>query len=103
MNDVPEQETSDALPVLPLKSSVLFPFQMMPLVVGRSASIAAVEAALATEDKTLLVIAHRLSTIQNADKVVVFDKGQVVEEGTYKQLVSKKGRFAHMVQQQQLA
>ena len=45
------------LPVLPLKRTVLFPGTMMPLTVGRDRSIAAVEAALKTEDKTLLVVA----------------------------------------------
>ena len=47
------------LPVLPLKRTVLFPGTMMPLTVGRDRSIAAVEAALKTEDKTLLVVAQR--------------------------------------------
>ena len=47
------------LPVLPLKRTVLFPGTMMPLTVGRSRSVAAVEAALRTEDKTLLVVAQR--------------------------------------------
>jgi ATP-dependent Lon protease len=47
------------LPVLPIKNTVLFPYLLMPLAVGRSTSRAAVEAALATEDKTLLVIAQR--------------------------------------------
>ena len=47
------------LPVLPLKGSVLFPLQGMPLVVGRPASIAAVNAALSTEDKTVIVVAQK--------------------------------------------
>ena len=47
------------LPVLPLKRTVLFPGTMMPLTVGRDRSVAAVEAALKTEDKTLLVVAQR--------------------------------------------
>jgi ATP-dependent Lon protease len=47
------------LPILPLKRTVLFPGTMMPLAVGRDRSIAAVEAALKTEDKTLLVVAQR--------------------------------------------
>ncbi|MCA9166861.1 MAG: LON peptidase substrate-binding domain-containing protein, partial [Planctomycetales bacterium] len=46
------------LPVLPLKTSVLFPHQMLPLVVGRPNSIAAVEAALATEDKTVAIFSQ---------------------------------------------
>jgi ATP-dependent Lon protease len=48
-----------SLPVLPLKNTVLFPYLFAPLSVGRPSSRAAVEAALATEDKTLVVVAQR--------------------------------------------
>jgi len=54
-----EQPVVYTLPVLPLKSAVLFPYLLMPLSAGRSASIAAVEAALATESKEILVFAQR--------------------------------------------
>src|SRR5580704_18725065 len=47
------------LPLLPLKNSVLFPGLMMPLSVGREASIGAVEKALSTEDKEIIVVAQR--------------------------------------------
>ena len=47
------------LPVLPIKRTVLFPGIMMPLTVRRARSIAAVEAALKTEEKTILVVAQR--------------------------------------------
>ena len=46
-----------SLPVLPLKNSVLFPHLFMPLSAGRPASLAAVEASLATEEKTFLAVA----------------------------------------------
>ena len=46
------------LPVLPLKNTVLFPFMFIPLSVGRASSRAAVEAAMATEEKTLMVVAQ---------------------------------------------
>ena len=49
--------SSGSLPVLPLKNSVLFPHLFMPLSFGRPSSIAAVEAVLATEDKTFLAVA----------------------------------------------
>jgi ATP-dependent Lon protease len=47
------------LPVLPLKNAVLFPYLLMPLSAGRPGSIAAVEAALATESKEVLVFTQR--------------------------------------------
>jgi len=43
--------------------------------------------------RTTIVIAHRLSTIQNADHIVVFDQGKVVEEGDHNTLIEKKGRY----------
>src|SRR5438132_632224 len=46
------------LPVLPLKNTVLFPYLLMPLSAGRPASVAAVDAALATEDKSILIVAQ---------------------------------------------
>lgn len=51
--------TGQSLPVLPLKNTVLFPHLFLPLTVGRPHSVAAVEAALANEEKTLLLIAQR--------------------------------------------
>src|SRR5579862_7972585 len=47
------------LPLLALKNSVLFPGLLMPLSVGRAASVAAVERALATEDKEIVVVTQR--------------------------------------------
>lgn len=52
-------ENIEILPVLPLKNSVLFPHLLMPLSVGRPASLAAAEAALATEEKEIVIIAQR--------------------------------------------
>jgi ATP-binding cassette, subfamily B, bacterial len=45
------------------------------------------------QGKTAIVIAHRLSTIQKMDRIVVLDKGQVVEEGTHTQLISQGGLY----------
>jgi ATP-dependent Lon protease len=56
---MPEQPVVYTLPVLPLKSAVLFPYLLMPLSAGRASSIAAVEAALATESKEILIFTQR--------------------------------------------
>ncbi|MBT4698457.1 hypothetical protein HOB76_09380 [Candidatus Woesearchaeota archaeon] len=39
----------------------------------------------------MIVIAHRLSTIEHADKILVMENGEIVEQGTHRQLMSKKG------------
>lgn len=46
--------------------------------------------------RTVLMIAHRLSTIVNADQICVFEKGKIVERGTHKQLLEKKGMYSNM-------
>lgn len=50
--------------------------------------------------RTLLVIAHRLSTVKNADHIIVLRHGCVVESGTHKELVSKKGYYWELVKNQ---
>ncbi len=60
-----QEEKVQVLPLVPLKNSVLFPGLLMPLSIGRPASLAAVEAALATEEKEVVVVAQRTSEVDN--------------------------------------
>ena len=52
------------------------------------------------QGKTAIVIAHRLSTVKKADKIIVLDKGIVVEEGNHKELVAKRGEYYRLVKNQ---
>jgi ABC-type multidrug transport system fused ATPase/permease subunit len=56
--------------------------------------MAAVEAVM--RGRTTIVIAHRLSTIQNADQILVLRDGQIVEQGTFLELLSLNGFFAYL-------
>ena len=46
--------------------------------------------------RTTFIIAHRLSTVHNADKIIVLDKGKVVESGTHKELMANEGLYHHL-------
>lgn len=70
-------ETAAALPVVPLKNTVLFPHLLMPLAVGRPSSIAAVEAALASEDKSLFIVAQRNAAVEEPAPEDLFSTGCV--------------------------
>ena len=48
------------------------------------------------ENRTTLVIAHRLSTIENADRIIVLSKGQIVEEGTHEELLNNNAEYASL-------
>lgn len=50
--------------------------------------------------KTAIVIAHRLSTVKHADKIIVLDKGKVVEEGNHAELVALRGEYYRLVKNQ---
>jgi len=52
--------------------------------------------------RTTLVIAHRLSTIQNADRIIVFDDGKIIEDGNHQSLLAKDGAYAKLCQTQNL-
>ena len=52
------------------------------------------------KNKTSLVIAHRLSTVQNADNIIVLEKGKVIESGKHKDLMTKEGVYSNLVRMQ---
>ena len=52
------------------------------------------------KNRTSVVIAHRLSTIQNADQIVVMQKGRIIEQGTHSELLQKQGMYKKLVEMQ---
>ena len=54
------------------------------------------------KNKTSIVIAHRLSTIQNADSIIVLDKGKIIESGVHKDLMKKDGIYSNLVKMQSI-
>ena len=54
------------------------------------------------QNRTSIVIAHRLSTIQNADVIVVLQKGKIVEIGSHKDLLTAEGVYKNLVEMQSL-
>lgn len=55
-----------------------------------------------SKDRTTLIVAHRLSTITHADKIVVIENGEIVESGTHRELLAKKGAYEHLYSIQNL-
>ena len=51
-------------------------------------------------DRTFIVVAHRLSTVKNADKIVVIDKGKLVEEGSHAELIANKAMYYSLIRDQ---
>jgi ATP-binding cassette subfamily B protein len=45
-------------------------------------------------ERTAVVIAHRLSTIKSADRIIVLDRGQIIEEGDHDALMAQEGHYA---------
>lgn len=54
------------------------------------------------KNRTSIVIAHRLSTVRNADKIVVLNKGQIVEQGSHESLIAEKGLYYELTKTQEL-
>ena len=53
-----------------------------------------------SENRTVLCVAHRLSTLRQCDRILVLQEGEVVEQGTFEELLQKKGNFAEMAERQ---
>ena len=53
-----------------------------------------------TKNRTSIIIAHRLSTIEKADKIIVMDKGEIVEIGQHLELLDKNGYYATLYKAQ---
>jgi subfamily B ATP-binding cassette protein HlyB/CyaB len=51
--------------------------------------------------RTVFIIAHRLSTVRKADRIVVVEKGQIIEQGNHEQLMQSKGAYYKLYQQQE--
>ena len=58
--------------------------------------------ALETMKCTRIVIAHRLSTIRQCDRIIVLDHGQIIEDGSYDELINRGGFFSELVARQRL-
>ena len=54
----------------------------------------------AMKDRTVIVIAHRLATTQEANKIVVLDKGEIIEVGKHIELINKKGIYKELCEKQ---
>ncbi len=91
--NAPEQTRT--LPVLPIKNTVLYPYLLMPLSVGRERSIAAVEAASASEDKTILIVAQRDGRVEEPTFEQLYTVGT---EAVIKRLERTTGTIQMIVQ-----
>jgi ABC-type multidrug transport system fused ATPase/permease subunit len=54
------------------------------------------------ENRTVVCVAHRLSTLAQMDRIIVLEEGRIVEEGTFKELLARGGRFAEMARHQNI-
>ena len=55
---------------------------------------------LMMKGRTSFVVAHRLSTVKRADRIIVVEEGRIIEEGSHRDLLRKKGKYYHLYTQQ---
>ena len=53
-----------------------------------------------SKDKTTIIVSHRVSSAKNADKIIIIDEGQIIQEGTHNQLVNQEGYYAELYAKQ---
>ena len=53
------------------------------------------------KDKTLIISAHRLTTLRKMDKIVLMEKGKIVESGSYNEILKNKGKFCRLWKKQE--
>ena len=54
----------------------------------------------AMRNRTVVVIAHRLATVQEADQIIVLEKGEICDQGTHDELIKRKGRYRELCSRQ---
>jgi ATP-binding cassette subfamily B protein len=52
------------------------------------------------QGKTVVIVAHRLSTVRNADKIIVIDRGEIIEAGNHQELTDLRGSYYNLVKNQ---
>ena len=53
-----------------------------------------------SKDKTTIIVSHRVSSAKNADKIIILDDGQIIQEGSHNQLINQPGYYADLYQKQ---
>ena len=49
-----------------------------------------------SKDKTTIIVSHRVSSAKNADKIIIIEEGQIIQEGSHNQLVNQEGYYAEL-------